>query len=90
MEKKEIDNTKIIVHVYLVAQSCPIFVTPWTEAHQALLLVGFCRQECWSEFPCLPPGDLPDPGMKPSSLVSPALQAGSLPLVGTSVLCFQQ
>ena len=30
--KKEIDNTKIIVHVYLVAQSCPVFVTPWTEA----------------------------------------------------------
>ena len=38
--------------------------------------MGFSRQEYWSEFPCLPPGDLPDPGIEPRSLMSPAL-AGS-------------
>ena len=34
----------------------------------------------WSGLPCPPPGDLPHPTIKPTSLVSPALQADSLPL----------
>ena len=50
-----------------------LFVTPWTVAHQALLSIGFCRKEYWSVFPCPPPGDLPNPGIEPTSLVSPAL-----------------
>ena len=33
----------------------------------------FSRQEYWSGLPCLPPGNLPDPGIKLTSLVSPAL-----------------
>ena len=33
----------------------------------------FSRQEYWSGLPFLPLGDLPDPGMEPSSPVSPAL-----------------
>ena len=41
---------------------------------------GFSRQEHWSELPCPPPGDLPDPGIKPTSLMAPALQVDSLPL----------
>ena len=41
----------------------------------------FSRQEYWSELPCFPPGDLPDPGVKSASLTSPALAVGSLPLV---------
>ena len=40
----------------------------------------FSRQEYWSELPCLPSWDLPDPGIQPTSLMSPAL-AGSLPRV---------
>ena len=36
-------------------------------------LKGFFRQEYWSGLPCPPPGDLPDPGIKPTSLTSPAL-----------------
>ena len=32
----------------LIAQSCPIFVTPWTVACQASLFIGFSRQEYWS------------------------------------------
>ena len=37
--------------------------------------MGFSRQEYWSGLPCPPPGDLPDSGIKPVSLISPA-QAG--------------
>ena len=43
----------------------------WTVACQALLLVGFSRQEYWSGLPCPPPEDLPDPGFEPKSLTSP-------------------
>ena len=32
-----------------------LFVTPWTIAHQALLSMGFSRQEYWSGFPYPPP-----------------------------------
>ena len=46
-----------------------LFVTPWAEAHQAPLSMGFSRQEYWSELPRPPPGVLPEP----VSLVSPAL-----------------
>ena len=38
--------------------------------------MGFSSQECWSGLPCPPPGDLPDPGIKPMSLMSPALAGG--------------
>ena len=53
---------------------------PWIVAYQAPLCMGFPRQERWSELPCPPPGDLPNPGIEPTSLVAPALQADSLPL----------
>ena len=45
-----------------------IFATLWTVAHQALLSMGFSRQEYWSGLPCPPPGDLPNPGIEPTSL----------------------
>ena len=51
-------------------------VTPWTVAHQAPLSMGFSRQEYWSELPCPPPGDLPNPEIEPTSLISPALAGG--------------
>ena len=35
--------------------------------------MGFSRQEYWSGLPCPPPGDLPNPGMEPVSLLSDAL-----------------
>ena len=40
--------------------------TPWTVAPQAPLSVEFCSQEYWSGLPCPPPGDLPDPEIKPT------------------------
>ena len=49
-----------------------LFVTPWTAAHQAALSMGFSRQEYWS-VAISSPGDLPDPGIEPASLMSPAL-----------------
>ena len=52
------------------------FVTPWTVACQVSLSMEFSRLEYWSGFPCSPPGDLPNPGIEPTS---PALQVDSLP-----------
>ena len=54
------------------------FASPWTVAHQAPLSTGFSWQEYWNGFPFPPPGDLPEPGIKPMSLVSPALQEEAL------------
>ena len=50
-----------------------LFVTPWTVAWKVLLSMGFSRQKYWSGLPCFPQGDLPNPGIKPISLMSPAL-----------------
>ena len=56
-----------------VAQSCPtLCAAPWTVAHQAPLSIGFSRKEYWSGLPGPPPGDLPNPGIKSMSLMSPA------------------
>ena len=52
------------------------FATLWTVARQAPLSMGFSRQEHWSGLPRPPPGDLPDPGTKPSSLMSSVLAGG--------------
>ena len=48
---------------------------PWTVAHQAPLSMEFSRLEYWSGLPFPSPGDLPDPGIKPTS---PAQQADTL------------
>ena len=57
---------------------CPVllFVTLWTVAPRAPLAMGFSRQEYWSGLPCPLPGDLPDPGINPAFLMSPALAGG--------------
>ena len=57
--------------------------TLWTVALQAPLSMGFSRQEHWSGLPCPPPGDLPDPGVKPTSLTSPALAGGFFTISAT-------
>ena len=75
----------------------PNSVTPWTVIHQVSLSMGFSRQEYWSGLTCLSPGNLPDPGMEPTSLISPALAGGffitsatwEIQLgVGLSFICF--
>ena len=45
----------------------------WTVAWQALPSMRFSRQENWRGLPFFSPGDLPDPEVKPASLMSPAL-----------------
>ena len=53
-----------------------LFGTLWTAACQAPLSMGFSRQEDWSGLSCPPPGDLPNPGIEPASLMSSALAGG--------------
>ena len=55
-------------------------VTPWTVTHQAPLSMSFPRQAYWSGLPFTSPGDLPDPGIKPESLTSPALAGRLFPI----------
>jgi len=45
----------------------------WTSACQTPLFMGFSRQEHWTGLSCHSPGDLPDSGIKPVFLMSPAL-----------------
>ena len=65
----------------LVTKSCLTLATPWTVASQAPLSMGFSRQEYWSGLPYPTPGDLPDPGIEPASLLH--WQAGSFTTSGT-------
>ena len=62
-------RTKSLSHIRL-------FGTLWTVAHQALLFMGVSRQEYWSGLPFPLPGNLPNPEMEPTSLVSPELTGG--------------
>ena len=59
--------------VYAASVLSLILCDPVTIAYQALLSREFSRQEYWSRLPYPSPGTLPDPGIKPISLVSPAL-----------------
>ena len=56
-------------------------VTPWTIAHQAPLTMELSRPEYWRGLPFPSPGDLPNPGIEPTSLASFALAGGCLPAV---------
>ena len=47
-----------------------------TVPRQDPLSMEFSKQEYWSGFPCPPPEDLPNPGIKPESLMSPELASG--------------
>ena len=67
------------VHSCSVAQllSCVrLFERLWTVACQVPLSMGFPKQEYWSGLPFPSPGNLPNPGIKPTSLGSPALAGG--------------
>ena len=81
--KTSLNIWKFTVHVLLkpglenfehyFSSHLQIFVTLWTVAHQAPLTMIFPRQEYWSGWPFPPPGDLPDPEIKPTSPAFPAL-----------------
>ena len=61
--------------VHVLSHVC-LSVTSWTVARQAPLSMKFSRQEYWSGLSFPSQGDLPDPGIKPASLESPALAGG--------------
>ena len=65
------------IYRYCAVLSCfsrvQLLATLWTIAHQAPLSMGFSRQEYWSGLPFPSPGDLLNPGIEPTSLMSPAL-----------------
>ena len=67
----------------LVTQLVLLFVTPWTVPFQALLSMEFSKQEYWNGLLFPIPGDHPDPGIQPVSLVSPELAGGFLYLCTT-------
>ena len=63
----------ILIMSLLVAQLYLALGDPVDYSPPGPLSVGFSRQEYWSGLPCPPPGHLPDPGIKLTSLTSPAL-----------------
>ena len=82
--KKQNKKHCVRQHTGVRAKSLQLCLTllwpPWTVPRQAPLSMGFSRQEYWSGLSRPAPGDLPDPGIEPTSLMSPALEADSLPL----------
>ena len=60
------------VHSKLL-QLCPTLCNPMDCSLPGSSFHGILQQECWSGLPCPPPGDLPDPGIEPTTLLSPAL-----------------
>ena len=69
----------VLIARYVCVLSCfsyvRLFSTLWTVASQAPLSMGFSRQDYWSGLSFSPPGDLPNPGIKPVSFMSPALSS---------------
>ena len=61
-----IDATCMLSHFSCVQ----LFMTLWTVACQVPLSMGILQARIWSGLPCLPPGDLLDPGIEPVSPVS--------------------
>ena len=66
------------LHAQSVSQSCPTPYNPMDCSPPGSSVHEFPKQEYWSGLPFPSPGNLPNPGIKPKSLESPALQANSL------------
>ena len=77
-KEQEVHHVNYSVPTYVSAKSlllCLTLCDPVTVTHQAPLSMGFSRCKHWSRMPCPPPGDLSDPGIELTSLMSPALAA---------------
>ena len=79
------ENDVCAVYAKSFQSSVSNSATPWTSASQASLSMGFSRQEYWSGWPCPPLGDLPDPGIEPTPLMSLALAGGFYTTSNTDV-----
>ena len=66
-------HTRACTHTLSLVQ---LFAILWTVAHQSPLFMEFSRQEYCSGLLFPTPGDLPDWGIEPTSLVSPVLAGG--------------
>ena len=68
----------IIIYIYMLSHfsRVPLFATLRIVARQAPLSIGFSRQEYLSGLPFPSPGNIPDPGIQPESLMSPTLAGG--------------
>ena len=64
-------------------------MTPWTVARKAPLSMEFPRQEYWSELPCPPPGDHPNPGMECGSPVLQKINENTLLLTKMLTIFWQ-
>ena len=72
------------LHACTCARLCPTLRSPLDYiAHQAFLSMEFSRQQYCSGLPLPTPGDLPDPGIKTTSLLSLALTGGLFTTVPT-------
>ena len=69
---------KIIYNACMHAQLLQSCLTLWDSVRQALLSMGFSRQEYWSGLPCPHLRDLPNPGIELTSPEFPKLQEDSL------------
>ena len=63
----------LYLHCAKSLQSCLTLCDPVDHSPSGSAVHGFSRQEYWSGLPFPPPGDLPDLGIEPKSLMSPAL-----------------
>ena len=63
-----------------ITKLCSALCNPMDCSPPGFSVMGFSRQEYWSGLPFPPSGDIPDPGIEPASLASPALLVDSLPL----------
>ena len=57
-------------------QSCPALCDPMDYSPPGSSVHGILQARIQGWLPCPPPGDLPDPGIEPASLMSPALAGG--------------
>ena len=90
--KREREYHMFICYCYIllcsVTQMCLTLCNPWTVACQGPLPMEFSRQEYWGRLPFLTPEDLPDPGIKPTSLASPAMAGGFFTTSTTWEACY--
>ena len=77
---KNTDEFRTVVSFYVyvcvctkLLQSCPTLCNPMDDSPSGPSVHEILQQEYWSVLPCSPPGDLPDPEIKPLSITSPVL-----------------
>ena len=90
----EVCTPQLGLMLYVYVLSCSVMsdsLCPMNYiAHQVPLSKAFPRQGYWHGLPFLSPGDLPDPGIEPTSLVSPALAGRFFTTSATwQALCYQ-